>query len=598
MTADAGEPGAPQPGQVIDGWRIIEKLGEGSFGAVYRVEKEGLTFALKLAHGRAESPAGRRGPDRSQRELECLLALRHPNIARVWSHGRWPHPKQGPLYLVMDYVEGFTLGQWKELCAPTPYEALVLFDKLAGALAYMEERGVKHRDLKPANIMVRRHDGQPVIVDYGAADKTGAETLTDERLPPGTPRHTSPEAMRFDREHRHEPHARYEYQVTDEIYAFGVTLYDVLTVPRLHSAPQYQPVISEVIPPKPAHRVNPRVPVALSELTAQLLSRDPAQRPVSFEVVRRKLVELLPLQGEEWQGKPIDAPPQAPVEQGPRAPVEQGPPRLARRKRWRGKYPLAVVGSLLTLVLGLSLWGLARPREPRPIAAVEAGSPLTPPASPALTGAPPTQQSSPSTRGGTVKKAEEVEQKAPSICARKQPPPADRPAQLRQWCRCAGIALAFASACTGAQLRPRKGDACPEEALAAMRTLGLLDSGRGFYVQVDEAQPRIEGSPRWSVVKEGPLTSLFHEDVAKVPKGSRLFGEVRGPYPHPYRGEPTWQILYTRLQLPGGKTVPVCAVVGLDDGVIQAFDGSRPGHVIGNKTDLVTPIIRWPEYGP
>ena len=81
----------------------------------------------------------------------------------------------------------------------------MLFEKLAEALAYMQKRGVKHRDLKPANIMVRRHDGQPVIVDYGAADRTGAETLTEERLPPGTPRHTSPEANRFDREHRHEP---------------------------------------------------------------------------------------------------------------------------------------------------------------------------------------------------------------------------------------------------------------------------------------------------------------------------------------------------------------------------------------------------------
>ena len=112
MTADAGEPGPPKPGQVIDGWRIVEKLGGGSFGTVYRVEKEGLPFALKLAHGRAELPAERRsGPDRTQRELECLLALRHPNIARVWSHGRWPHPKQGQLYLVMDYVEGFTLAQ-------------------------------------------------------------------------------------------------------------------------------------------------------------------------------------------------------------------------------------------------------------------------------------------------------------------------------------------------------------------------------------------------------------------------------------------------------------------------------------------------------
>ena len=618
MTADAGEPGLPKPGQVIDGFRIVEKLGEGSFGTVYRVEKEGLPFALKLAHGRAELPAARRsGPDRSLRELECLLALRHPNIARVWSHGRWPHPKQGQLYLVMDYVEGFNLGQWKELCAPTPHEALVLFEKLAEALAYSWERGVQHRDLKPANIMVGRQDRAPVIVDYGAADRLGAETLTEERLPPGTPRHTSPEANRFDREHRHEPHARYEYQVTDEIYAFGVTLYDVLTVPRLHSAPEYQPVSSEVLPPKLAHRVNPRVPVVLSELVAQLLNRDPAQRPVSFEVVRRKLAELLPLRGEEWQGKPIDAPPQAPaeqgpqasVEQGPPAPVEQGPPRLARQKRWKGKYPLAAAGGLLTLMLGLSLGWLARPREPQPIAAVEGSSsppqpapPVQamnpPPAPPALTEAPPVpraaQQPSPSKRGSTVKRSEEVEQSAPSVCARKEPPPADRPALLRQWCRCAGVALAFASACTGAQLRPGSGERCPDEARDAMDKLELP---RQFHIQVDENIPYVKGEDRWSdKFKEGPITGVFHKDVGKVPKGSRIFGEMIGPFTHPDDGQLTWKILYTQLQPLGEKAVPVCLVLGSDSGIIIWFEGSRPGAAVGNKIDFLTRVARWPQW--
>jgi len=606
MTADAGKEGPLKPGHVIDGFRIVEKLGSGSFGTVYRVEREGLTFALKLAHGRAELPAERRsGPDRSLRELECLLALRHPNIARVWSHGRWPHPTQGQLYLVMDYVEGFTLAQWKELCAPTPHEALVLFEKLAEALAYSEERGVKHRDLKPANIMVSRHNAQPVIVDYGAADRPGAETLTDERLPPGTPRHTSPEADRFDREHRHDPHARYEYQVADEIYAFGVTLYDVLTVPRLHSAPQFQPVSSEVIPPKLAHRVNPRVPVVLSELTAQLLSRDPAQRPVSFEVVRRKLAELVPLQGEEWHGKPIDAPPQPPLERS----IEP-PPRPVARKRWSGKLALAAAAGLLTLVLGLSAWGLTRPREPKPLSAVEASAaphrtsavtPVPQPAPPVEAMNPPpappvsraAQSPSPSKRGSTVKSAEEVEQSAPSVCTRKEPPPADRPALLRQWCRCAGMALVFASACTGAQLRPSSGERCPDEALAAM---DKLDLPYQFDIQVDEAQPYVKGEDTGEKFKEGPITGVFYEDVGKVPKGSRIFGEMIGPFTHPDNGQLTWKILYTRIQPLGEKAVPVCLVLGHDDGIVRWFEGSRPGAAVFNKLHFLTRVARWPQW--
>ncbi len=497
MTANTRGGGPLLPGQAFDGWRIVEELGAGSFSSVYRAEKGGLSFALKLGHHRAGDSSERmHREERTQRELECLLALRHPNIARVWGHGRWPHPTEGQTYLVLDFVDGFTLGQWKERCAPTPHEAVVLFETLAGALAYMHERGVKHRDIKPANIMVGRQDRQPVIVDYSAADRIGAESLTEERLPPGTPRHRSPEAIRFERQHHSQKDARYEYQIADEIYAFGVTLYDVLTVARLDSAPQYLPVSSEVLEPKPAHRVNPRVPVALSELTAQLLSRDPAQRPVDFEVVRRKLAELRPLQCEEYHGLPIDPPPSPPGASaaGPAVPVSAEPKdtrqrvkgaagRMAAAWRTRGMASGVSVGRLLLLALGLSVWLTWGAREqalpqdqPRPGSAplaVGTGPlneaedtartqppPPEPPAvvPPALRSA---QDSAPSMKGRPVKKkADAVGSSVPSICSRREPPPATQLALLRQWCRCASLAgtLVFGAACTGPQTEALGGE--------------------------------------------------------------------------------------------------------------------------------------------
>ncbi|HLK99232.1 MAG TPA: protein kinase [Myxococcaceae bacterium] len=175
------------PGQWVDNFRVVKRLGSGSYGIVYQVEKEGHLFALKLARHRQASRDEQQADARTQRELACLVVLRHPHIARVWAHGRWPHPIEGYFYLVMDFVEGFTLARWVEETAPTAHELAVLGEKAAAALAHAHALGIFHRDIKPENLMVRSSDGEPVLVDYGAAAFPLGPALTDQRLPPGTP---------------------------------------------------------------------------------------------------------------------------------------------------------------------------------------------------------------------------------------------------------------------------------------------------------------------------------------------------------------------------------------------------------------------------
>jgi serine/threonine protein kinase len=320
---------------------VVRRLGGGGYGTTYLVEKGGVLCALKVAHHREQSGDERHTDERTLRELSCLLVLRHPHIARVWAHGRWPHPQEGFLYLVMDYVEGSTLVQWQEAVRPTPHEAVVLIEKVFEAVTYMHGLGILHRDLKPENIMVDK-SGKPVVVDYGAAHFPIGPRMTDQRLPPGTPRYTSPEAQLFEREHRHNRRARYEYTVADELFALGVTLYDLLTDPWPCTRPQPLSVGNPLYPPDFAHEVNPRVPPGLSHFTARLLALKPEERPVSVEKARRDISEFIPLTPDEWVKRPLHPPlppelapaPVAGAPAVPRAPFRSKLPRW----RWEGRW--------------------------------------------------------------------------------------------------------------------------------------------------------------------------------------------------------------------------------------------------------------------
>src|SRR5206468_4124500 len=119
-----------------------------------------------------------------------------------------------------------------------------------------------------------------------------AEDLTEEGLPPGTDRFRAPEQFKFLREHKEEHRARYAFQVSDEIFAYGAMLYDLLTDPRPTEDRPREPLNHNRRTPEPAHKLNPRVPVAVSDWVESLLARDPSKRPVDTEALRREAAEL------------------------------------------------------------------------------------------------------------------------------------------------------------------------------------------------------------------------------------------------------------------------------------------------------------------
>ncbi|SEN35593.1 Serine/threonine protein kinase [Stigmatella aurantiaca] len=317
-----------KPGQMVSDWRIVRRIGRGGYAVVYEVEKDGERFALKVACQTERSLDPKQTDARAQREAACLGQVNHRNIIRMLAQGRWPGARSGFHYIVLEFVDGYTLAQWVERTNPTPHEVVVLFLKLFDALEHMHAKNVFHRDLSLRNIMVTK-DGEPVIIDFGVADYATAEELTDGPLPPGTPRNRSPEAQQFWEANRLKPGARYTFKATDDIFALGANLYDVLTDPAPERS-ERRPVLNSMVvtPPTPHRKSKGRVPAELSAYAMKLISRDLEVRPATAKDARRLLSDLARHEGEDWREISIH-PASA---QLPREPTEGEPVRAEARE--------------------------------------------------------------------------------------------------------------------------------------------------------------------------------------------------------------------------------------------------------------------------
>jgi serine/threonine-protein kinase len=277
-------------------YRVVGPLGQGGQGHVFLAECAGRSCVLKFFRDYPDNPWG-------ELEMDILRHVQHPNVVRVLGHGRWPYPDEGSLYLVMEYVEGLPLLRHALEHNPSARQAATLMREAAGALAVVHRQGVLHRDVKPDNLLVRTVDGRPVWVDFGVGHLEGRPTPPRwGRLPPGTPEYTSPEAYRFLAEHP-EKSAHYRPGVADEVWALGVTLYELFT-DRLpfgsHTGnPHMVKDLSTRVPVAP-HEDNPRVPVALSRVCMRLLEKEPGERLADMEAVAAALEAALAGAGADW----------------------------------------------------------------------------------------------------------------------------------------------------------------------------------------------------------------------------------------------------------------------------------------------------------
>jgi serine/threonine-protein kinase len=263
----------PESGDIVGDYRLTAKLGDGGQGLVFKAERAGRFFVIKFFRARELDAWG-------LMEVSILQKFKHPNIVRVRGYDRWPDPDHGYFYIVMEWVDGLTLEQYALTENPCARRCAGLMLTLARTLGAVHRKNVLHRDIKRDNIIIRSRNAEPVLVDFGIGAVAEATPVPGSSvLPPGTQEYVSPEAWRFLGENASDP-VSYKSQVSDELWALGITFYWLLTN-RLPFGTRRNPLMVKAIlgttPPAP-HECNPLVPKALSDVCMRMLEKDLAAR--------------------------------------------------------------------------------------------------------------------------------------------------------------------------------------------------------------------------------------------------------------------------------------------------------------------------------
>ncbi|MBW2253557.1 MAG: serine/threonine protein kinase [Deltaproteobacteria bacterium] len=201
-------------GDQIGDWIVVDELGEGGMGAVYRCHntlstKIGAAVKVLKPHGLGKAR------ERFLREVELLASVQHPAVVRVLGGGE--DTKRGLLYMAMELLNGEELADRLERGPLEWDEACRIFHQLGAGLLAAHEKGVVHRDIKPQNILLC-DDGTAKLLDFGIAIQTGGEKLTREGQVPGTVSYMAPEVFEGKKpDHR------------ADIYALGLLLWEALT---------------------------------------------------------------------------------------------------------------------------------------------------------------------------------------------------------------------------------------------------------------------------------------------------------------------------------------------------------------------------------
>lgn len=302
LSGNGAPKSAPRNVRVLGEYELLEEVGQGAMGIVYRARQESLGREVAVKVMQTNLTLSPKAVERFRLEATATARLRHPNIVPVHSVGE----QDGVHYFAMGFVQGESLHEILEDLRrrtalggddadyrglPGRFEESYsagtarLIAQVADALQFSHEHDVVHRDVKPRNILLDE-DGCPQLVDFGLAKDLNLESLIHSGSMVGTPYYMSPEqanARRIKVDHR------------TDIFSLGVVMYEMLTLKRPFEGDSHQEVFEKIrlVDPQPVRKIDPRIAKDLETICAKALEKDRDRRYATAGELARDLRRFL-----------------------------------------------------------------------------------------------------------------------------------------------------------------------------------------------------------------------------------------------------------------------------------------------------------------